>query len=129
MAKEEKVQEETIQPQQDVNRIREIIFGAQMRAYEQRFQAQQRDLERLQQQLDQLAEQVEQRDTNQSNKTHELRNEVRQGNAALREELRAIADALTNDKVDRVALAEMFVQLASHLKDGASLGELLQGLK
>jgi predicted nucleic acid-binding Zn-ribbon protein len=129
MAKEGTPSDATIQPQQDVNRIREIIFGAQMRAYEQRFQAQQRDLERLQQQLDQLAEQGEQRDSNQTNKTHDLRNEMRQANDTLREELRAIAQALTNDKVDRVALAEMFVQLASHLKDGGSLGELLQGLK
>jgi hypothetical protein len=129
MTKEEGQKEAIIQPQQDVNRIREIIFGAQMRAYEQRFQTQQRDLERLQQQLDQLTEQVEQRDTNQGNKTRELRNELRQTSDALREELRAIAQALTNDKVDRVALAEMFVQLASHLKDGGSLGELLQGLK
>jgi len=129
MAKEEEKKEAMIEPQQDVNRIREIIFGAQMRAYEQRFQTLQRDLERLQKQLDQLAEQVEQRDTNQGNKTRELRNEMRQANDTLREELRAIAQALTNDKVDRVALAEMFVQLASHLKDGGSLGELLQGLK
>jgi len=129
MAKEEEKKEAMIEPQQDVNRIREIIFGAQMRAYEQRFQTLQRDLERLQKQLDQLAEQVEQRDTNQGNKTRELRNEIRQANDTLREELRAIAQALTNDKVDRVALAEMFVQLASHLKDGGSLGELLQGLK
>lgn len=129
MSKEEVQKDAIIQPQQDVNRIREIIFGAQMRAYEQRFQAQQRDLERLQQQLDQLAEQVEQRDTNQGNKTRDLRNELRQSNDALREELRAIAQALTNDKVDRVALAEMFVQLASHLENGGSLGELLQGLK
>lgn len=129
MTKEEGQREAVIQPQQDVNRIREIIFGAQMRAYEQRFQSQQRDLERLQQQLDQLAEQVEQRDSTQANKTRDLRNEMRQANDTLREELRAIADALTNDKVDRVALAEIFVQLASHLKDGGSLGELLQGLK
>ena len=129
MAKEEAQKDAMIQPQQDVNRIREIIFGAQMRAYEQRFQAQQRDLERLQQQLDQLAEKAEERDTAQGNKTRELHNEMRQANDALREELRAITQALTNDKVDRVALAEMFVQLASHLKDGGSLGELLQGLK
>ena len=38
----------------EVDRIRDILFGGQMREYEQRFQVMQRDLERLQQELDRL---------------------------------------------------------------------------
>jgi len=37
---------------QDVERIRDIIFGSQMRDYQQQFEALQRDLARLQQEID-----------------------------------------------------------------------------
>src|SRR5512136_2393820 len=50
----------------DVDRIREILFGGQMREYEQRFQVMQRDLDRLQQELDRLNEQLGNQDSEQN---------------------------------------------------------------
>lgn len=114
---------------QDVDRVREIIFGPQMRDYDQRFQLVQRDLERLQQDLDRLAEELAEQGQNQTKKLQQLRQEVRQSDDDLRQELRQTAQQLTLDKVDRVALGELFIELGTHLKRGGSLADLLKDLQ
>jgi predicted nucleic acid-binding Zn-ribbon protein len=113
---------------QEVSRIRDIIFGPQMRDYEQRFQTIQHDLGRLQQAIDRLAEQLVDQDSSQSKKLQGLRREMGQANDDLRKELREIAQKLTTDKVDRSSLGELFIELGTHLKAGGSLAEVLKGL-
>jgi hypothetical protein len=117
-----------IESTQQVERIRDIIFGPQMRDYDQRFQVIQRDLERLQQALDHLTEQLTDQDSEQNKKLQTLRREVRQGDDDLRGELRQTAQKLTTEKVDRMALGELFIELGTHLKEGGSLTDLLKGL-
>jgi hypothetical protein len=95
-----------VESAQEVDRIRDIIFGPQMRDYEQRFQIIQRDLDRLQ----------------------NLRREMRQADEDLRDELRQTAQNLMTDKVDRVALGELFIELGTHLKTGGSLADVLESL-
>jgi predicted nucleic acid-binding Zn-ribbon protein len=114
---------------EEVDRIRDIIFGHQMRDYEQRFQIFQRDLERLQQEIDRLTEQLADQDSSQSKKLQDLRREMRKADDGLRDELRETAQRLTIEKVDRVALGELFIELGTHLKTGGSLAELLKGLE
>jgi len=113
---------------QEVDRIRDIIFGPQMRDYEQRFQTVQRDLDRLQQATDRLNEQLADQDSAQVKKLQALRQEMRQADDDLRTELRQTAQTLTTDKVDRLALGEMFIQLGTHLKAGGSVADLLKDL-
>jgi predicted nucleic acid-binding Zn-ribbon protein len=113
---------------QEIEHIRDIIFGAQIRDYNQRFQTIQRDLERLQQEIDRLAEQLVDQDSAQRKKLQELRREMRQADDDLRDELRQTAQALTTEKVDRLALGELFVELGTHLKTGGSLADLLRNL-
>ena len=113
---------------QEVDRIRDIIFGHQMRDYDQRFQIVRRDLERLQQELDRLTERLAEQDTNQARRLQELRQEMRRADDDLRDELRQATQALTNDKVDRVALGELFIELGTHLKTGGFLVDLLKDL-
>ncbi|MFQ5341289.1 MAG: hypothetical protein ACE5F6_07035 [Anaerolineae bacterium] len=113
---------------QEVDRIRDIIFGPQMRDYEHRFQTFQRDLDRLQQATDRLNEQLADQDSNQGKKLQALRKEMRQADDDLRNELRQTAQTLTTDKVDRLALGELFIQLGTHLKAGGSVADLLQDL-
>ena len=115
---------------QEVNRIRDIIFGPQMRDYEQRFQSIQHDLGRLQQGIDRLAEQLADQDSSQSKKLQNLRKEMRQADDDLRNELRQTAQKLTSDKVDRLALGELFTELGTYLKTGGggSLADVLKGL-
>jgi len=108
----------------EVDRIRDIIFGPQTREYDQKFQTLQRDLSRFQQDLDRLAEQQAEQNSQQAKKTQDLRQEVRQADDDLRGELRQTAQKLTTDKVDRLALGELFVDLGNHLKTGASDSQL-----
>jgi len=114
---------------QEVDRIRDIIFGPQMRDYQQRFQIFQRDLERLQQEIDHLTEQLADQDSSQSKKLQDLRREMRKADDGLRDELRETAQRLTIEKVDRIALGELFIELGTHLKTGGSLAELLKSLE
>jgi chromosome segregation ATPase len=117
-----------VESAQEVDRIRDIIFGPQMRNYEQQFQAVERDLERLQQEIDRLTEQLADQDSSQTKKLQNLRREMRRADDGLRDELRQTAQKLTNDKVDRVALGELFIELGTHLKTGGSLADVLKGL-
>jgi predicted nucleic acid-binding Zn-ribbon protein len=114
---------------QEVDRIRDIIFGPQMRDYQQRFQMFQRDLERLQQEIDRLTEQLADQDSSQSKKLQNLRREMRKADDGLRDELRESAQRLTVEKVDRVAQGDLFIELGTHLKTGGSLDELLKSLE
>jgi ElaB/YqjD/DUF883 family membrane-anchored ribosome-binding protein len=113
-----------VESAQEVDRIRDIIFGPQMQDYEQRFQIIQRDLDRLQQEIDRLTEQ----DSSQGKKLQNLRREMQQADEDLRDELRQTAQNLMTDKVDRVALGELFVELGTHLKTGGSLADVLESL-
>jgi predicted nucleic acid-binding Zn-ribbon protein len=117
-----------VESAQEVDRIRDIIFGPQMRDYEQRFQIIQRDLDRLQQEIDRLAEQLTEQDSSQGKKLQNLRREMRQADEDLRDELRQTAQNLMTDKVDRVALGELFIELGTHLKTGGSLADVLESL-
>ena len=113
---------------QDVDRIRDIIFGAQIREYEQKFQNVQRDLDRLQQDLDRLNEQLADQGGSHNKKLQNLRQEMRQADDDLRGEMRDTAQRLATDKVDRLALGDLFIELGTHLKEGGSLSDLLKGL-
>lgn len=119
-------QEET---PQEVDRIRDIIFGSQMRDYEQRFQMILRDLERLQQEIDRLSDRLAEQDSEQSKKLERLRKESREADEALRRALRETAQQLTNDKVDRLALGDMLIEIGNRLKTGMLSSDLLQGLE
>jgi septal ring factor EnvC (AmiA/AmiB activator) len=114
---------------QEVARIREIIFGGQMREYQQQFESVQRDLDRLQQELARLNDQLSDQGSDQSKRVQDLRRELRQANDDLRDELRQRAKELMVEKVDRVALGELFIQLGTQLKTGGSLADLLKGLE
>ncbi len=117
-----------LESSQEVDRIRDIIFGPHMRDYEQRFQVVQRDLERLQQEIDRLTEQLTDQDSDQGKKLQILRREMRQADDDVRGELRQTTQKLTIDKVDRLALGELFIELGTHLKTGGSVTDLLKSL-
>jgi uncharacterized protein YukE len=115
-------------PIQEVDRIRDIIFGPQMRSYQERFQQIARDMERLQQELDRLSQQLAEQDGSQGKRLQALRQEVREADDNLRAELRRRADQLTSDKVSRDSLGELFVELGTRLQSGGSLSDLLDSI-
>ena len=121
--------EEQVQtPSQEVGRIRDIIFGAQMRDYEQQFSVVRRDLERLQGELDHLVEQLADQDRSQNDRLQALRRELRKADDDLRAELRDVTQQLTNDKVSRVELGDLFIEMGNCLKSGGSPDGLLRTL-
>ena len=77
---------------QEVERIRDIIFGTQMRDYDQQFQTMQRDLERLEQEIDRLNEQLVDQDDAHGKKLQSLRREMRKADDSLREVRSFMAD-------------------------------------
>jgi len=113
---------------QDVGRIREIIFGSQMRDYEQRFRLLQRDLEGLKDELEALREQTSAQDREQDKKLQALRDDMRQSDDDLRAEVREAVDRLTMDKVDRSTLGDLLIEMGNHLKQDSALGSLLETL-
>ena len=113
-------------PSGEVDRIRDIIFGSQIRDYEQRFQTLQQDVNRLQQDLDRVTDQLADQNSEQGNKLADLHQEMRQADENLREELRQKAQQLNTDKVDRISLGELFIEIGSHLKTGG--GSLLSDM-
>ncbi|MCG3211341.1 MAG: hypothetical protein FOGNACKC_04985 [Anaerolineae bacterium] len=112
-----------------MDRVRDIIFGPQMRDYEQRFKQIQRDLDRLQTELGHLTDRLAEQDAGQLKKLQALHRDMRQSDEDIRTELRQTADKLTFDKVDRLTLGELFIELGSHLKMGGSLAGLADWLK
>ena len=112
-----------------MDRVRDIIFGPQMRDYDQQLQSMKRDLERLQQEIDHLNERLVEQDGNQLKKLQALHREMRQVDDDVRTELRQTAQKLTIDKVDRLALGELFIELGGHLKMGGSLAGIADWLK
>lgn len=115
--------------QGDVERVRTILFGQQMRDYEQRFGAFQRDLTRLQGELERLGEELTAKDAEQSKKLQALRGEMQRADNEARDELRQTAQRLSEEKVDRALLDDLFIELGNHLKDGGALPRLLKGIE
>jgi len=128
MTDEKTHETEQATPIQEVDRIRDIIFGPQMRSYQERFQQIARDMERLQQELDRLSQQLAEQDGSQSKRLQALRHEVREADDNLRAELRRRADELTSDKVSRDSLGELLVELGTRLQSGGSLSDLLESI-
>jgi septal ring factor EnvC (AmiA/AmiB activator) len=117
------------EPVEDVNRIRDIIFGSQMKDYDGRFDSVQRDLKRLQKEIDSLSERLTNQDDEQSKKLQSLRRGMHKADGDLRDELRQTSKKLTDEKADREVLGQMFIELGTRLKTGGSLADLLQGLE
>ena len=112
-----------------MDRVPDIIFGPQMRDYDQQLQSVKRDLERLQEEIDHLNERLVEQDGNQLKKLQALHREMRQVDDDVRNELRQVTQKLTIDKVDRLALGELFIELGGHLKMGGSLAGIPDWLK
>lgn len=111
---------------QELDRIRDIIFGSQMRTYENDFITIHNDLTRLQQELDTLNEKLVEQEREQKEKLLAHDREMRKANESLRNELRETARKLMNEKVDRQGLGDLFIELGNHLKTGGSLADTLK---
>jgi predicted nucleic acid-binding Zn-ribbon protein len=117
------------EPAQEVERIRDIIFGAQMKDYEGRFQTLQRDLDRLQGDIDRLSERLAEQESTHNKQLGDLRQEMRQADDDLRDEFRETAQRLMQDKIDRTVLGDLFIELGRQVKADGSLTDLVAELE
>lgn len=125
------VDQKTLNPDEkspEVERIRDIIFGSQMRAYEGNFQTIQRDLDRHLQEIDRLNEKLAEQEKMYSQKLQALEREVRKADDGLRAELRETAQKLSAEKVDRQVLGDLLIELGSQLKSEGSLAGALKDI-
>jgi len=113
---------------QDVERIRDIIFGTQMRSYQQRFEVLQQELARLRQDIENLTERLANQERSQEKKAEALRSEACQATDDLRNELREATQRLSSEKVERIDLGQLLLKIGNHLTEGRSLGDLPENL-
>ena len=118
-----------------VERIRELLFGAQMREYARRFAALEHSLTQVQQQLQQQLQRLgEQLQTHQEQMAQQLQmmaqkqaeqvaatdQQLRTTQATVLAELRDASSQLDQAKVDRSALGTLFAELGTTLQATAA---------
>lgn len=113
---------------QDLERVRDILFGGIVRDYDSRFATIQRDLERLRKALDRANEQMAAQDSAQNQKLQATRQELQESTDDLRSETRAGLERLVNEKVDREQLGNLFIEIGNQLKSNGMLTSMLDGL-
>ena len=91
------------------DRIRDIIFGTQMRDYEQQFRTIQRDLDRLQGEVDRLNERLAEEASSRGKDIRDLRQEMRALGGEMRQEMRA----------QRAEMRQEMLELRRAIKAGA----------
>lgn len=113
---------------QDLERVREILFGAVIRDHEARFVTLQRDLERLQKALDKTNEELAAQESSHSKKLQEARQAFQASTEELRAEMRAEVSRLTDEKVNREQLGTLFIEIGNQIRGGGALSSVLDGL-
>jgi len=113
---------------QDMERVREILFGGVIRDHEARFVKLQRDLERLQKALDRSNEQLAAQDSAQSKKLQEARQDFQTSEEELRVEMRSAVDRLSEEKVDKEQLGNLLIEMGNQIKGTGILSSVLDGL-
>lgn len=113
---------------QDMDRVREILFGGVIRDHEARFVKLQRDLDRLQKALDRSNEQLAAQDSAQSKKLHEARQDAQTSEDELRAEMRSAVDRLSEEKLDKEQLGNLLIEMGNQIKGTGILSSVLGGL-
>ncbi len=113
---------------QDMERVREILFGGVIRDHEARFAKLQRDLERLQKALDKSNEQLAAQDSAQNKKLQEARQDFQTSGDDLRAEMRSAVDRLSAEKVDKEQLGNLLIEMGNQIKGTGILSSVLGNL-
>ena len=113
---------------QDLERVREILFGGVIRDHDARFATLQRDLERLQKALDRANEEMASRESAQSKKLQETRQDFQAATDELRTEVRLSVERLSNEKVDKEQLGDLLIEMGNQIKGSSMLSSVLNDL-
>ncbi len=111
----------------EIARVRDILFGSNMREYERRFRTIEDELARHKQSLDELWQRLDalegQVEENRRQVLAELRKQIDQ----LYDRLQARIGQLEEDTVAKVTLGDLLIEMGSRMK-GGSVTESLEGL-
>lgn len=155
MSQESDIVSQETQTVAEVDRIRDIIFGPQMRNYEQQFKRLASQVDRLGKQLEDLTSAFEQQ-TSQSQsetrqalddfrqeqssrldqqvtelraETRKLANDMRKQGTDLRDEIMEAIHALEDGKTNRLDLSDLLIEMGTRLKQQMGLADLLGQLE
>ena len=123
-------------PIAEVDRIRDIIFGSQMRTYEQQFKRVAGQLDQINKQLDELKASLGRQRQDLEGQTRKLQEATQQSQsemernfssqlAQLRSEFTQALDALENEKTSRGHLGDLLVEMGTRLKQQGDISDLL----
>jgi uncharacterized protein involved in exopolysaccharide biosynthesis len=109
----------------EVDRIRDIIFGSQMRTYEQQFKRVGARLDQIDKQLEALKAALDGQGADLAAQLREQGGELRKQNQDLRAEFTRALDAMENDKASRSHVGDLLVEMGTRLKENADITDLL----
>lgn len=112
----------------EIERIRELVVGPQLRQSEQKISTLQKDIERLQRELRQLRSQQNDNNKSLTENLQQLQQELQESVGEVRDELRLVTTGLEKDKVDRQKLGDLFIELGNHIREGGEISDVLQSL-
>lgn len=103
-------------PDPQLDRIRDILFGTQMQTYEQQFASVRGELAEVRRELAALAAKLDEQAEADARSLESARRGLRVSLDHLRADLDEVSQRLDGGKVDKAALAELFVALGNRLK-------------
>ena len=112
----------------EIERIRELVVGPQLRQSEQKIGTLQKDIDRLQREIQQLASQLNEQNMSLSERLQQVRQDLQESVGEVRNEVRQVAEGLEQNKVDRHMLGDLFIELGNHIKEGGAISDALQDL-
>ncbi|MEZ4660876.1 MAG: hypothetical protein R2911_25275 [Caldilineaceae bacterium] len=112
----------------EIERIRELVVGPQLRQSEQKISTLQKDVERLERELRQLRSQQNEQNKSLTERVQQQHQELQESVGEVRTELRQVTTGLEKDKVDRQKLGDLFIELGNHIREGGEITDVLQSL-
>jgi len=120
----------------EVDRIRDIIFGSQMRTYEQQFKRVAGQLDQINKQLDELRANLGRQRQDLEGQIQKLREATQQSQSEMerafsnqlaqsRSEFTQGLDALEDEKTSRSHLGDLLVEMGTRLKQQGDISDLL----
>ncbi|MBI1297475.1 hypothetical protein GC175_21260 [bacterium] len=113
-------QDQTTSGLEELERVREILFGSMARDQDKRIQQLQNEIARLQQAVTQLNGQLAEQNRQHIDQIGQLRQQTDAANASLRGDMEHALNQLRDDKLDRRMLGDLLTSLGRRLQEDSA---------